>query len=77
MINFLHTYLPSPVLATIGPFTIYWYGLFYTISIALGYWIVYSTLKKKISTSYLPADATHQALQAGQLITLRLTALGL
>src|SRR3989338_8564410 len=52
MINFLHTFEPSPVLATIGPFTIYWYGLFYAVSIALGYWLVWRTLKRQIPTSY-------------------------
>jgi len=28
MINFLHTFNPSPILATIGPINIYWYGFF-------------------------------------------------
>ena len=28
MFNFLHTFNPSPVLATIGPIHLYWYGLF-------------------------------------------------
>src|SRR3989338_431426 len=47
IINFLHTYNPSPILATIGPFTIYWYGLFYTISIVLGYWLVRWSLLRR------------------------------
>src|SRR3990167_4879685 len=67
IINILHTYEPSPILMTLGPITIYWYGLFYAVNIALGYWLVWRTLKRQIPTSYLPADATHQALQAGQL----------
>ncbi|MDP2708968.1 MAG: prolipoprotein diacylglyceryl transferase [bacterium] len=28
MINFLHTFQPSPILAALGPINIYWYGLF-------------------------------------------------
>lgn len=28
MSNFLHTFNPSPILATIGPINIYWYGFF-------------------------------------------------
>lgn len=40
MINFLHTYAPSPILAQIGPVSIYWYGLCYGVAIVLGYWIV-------------------------------------
>ncbi|MEI6596863.1 MAG: prolipoprotein diacylglyceryl transferase [bacterium] len=28
MFNFLHTFNPSPILATIGPINIYWYGFF-------------------------------------------------
>ncbi|MFA5000062.1 MAG: prolipoprotein diacylglyceryl transferase [Patescibacteria group bacterium] len=38
MINFLHTFSPSAILLTIGPLTVYWYGLFMVLSIlaALG-----------------------------------------
>jgi len=28
MFNFLHTFNPSPILATVGPINIYWYGFF-------------------------------------------------
>ncbi|MBI4779002.1 prolipoprotein diacylglyceryl transferase [Candidatus Falkowbacteria bacterium] len=28
MFNFLHTFNPSPILATIGPINLYWYGFF-------------------------------------------------
>ncbi len=28
MLNFLHTFNPSPIIATIGPVNIYWYGFF-------------------------------------------------
>jgi len=51
---------------TLGPITIYWYGLFYTISIVLGYWLVSSTLKRILATHY-PLPTTHSA-------ALRLTA---
>src|SRR3989344_9268488 len=66
IINILHTYEPSPILMTLGPITIYWYGLFYTISIFLGYWLVSSTLKRILATHY-PLPTTHSA-------ALRLTA---
>ena len=66
IINILHTYEPSPILMTLGPITIYWYGLFYTISIVLGYWLVSSTLKRILATHY-PLPTTHSA-------ALRLTA---
>ena len=66
IINILHTYEPSPILMTLGPITIYWYGLFYTISIVLGYWLVSSTLKRILATHY-PLPSTHSA-------ALRLTA---
>lgn len=51
MFSLLHSYNPSPVLATVGPFTIYWYGLFYTISIILGYWIIRQSLLERAKSS--------------------------
>lgn len=33
MINFLHTFEPEPILITIGPINIYWYGLFIVLGI--------------------------------------------
>jgi phosphatidylglycerol:prolipoprotein diacylglycerol transferase len=33
MFNFLHTFNPSPILATIGPINIYWYGFFILIAV--------------------------------------------
>ncbi|MEI7619988.1 MAG: prolipoprotein diacylglyceryl transferase [Candidatus Falkowbacteria bacterium] len=36
MINFLHTFNPQPELITLGPITIYWYGLFMVLSMILG-----------------------------------------
>lgn len=34
--NFLHSFLPQPVLINIGPFTIHWYGLFLVLGLAVG-----------------------------------------
>lgn len=33
MINFLHTFEPQAILVSLGPITIYWYGLFMVLSI--------------------------------------------
>lgn len=33
MINFLHTYLPSSIIFSLGPLSLRWYGLFMTLSI--------------------------------------------
>jgi len=33
MINFLHTFHPSPILFSLGPINIYWYGLFFVLGI--------------------------------------------
>ena len=33
MFNFLHTFQPSPILATIGPINIYWYGFFIMLAV--------------------------------------------
>ena len=59
MINLLHTFEPSPILASIGPLTLYWYGLFYAISIVLGYLIVRWSLIKRIKyqTRTLPSSS--------------------
>ncbi len=35
MINFLHSFNPEPILASFGPFHIYWYGLFMVSSIII------------------------------------------
>lgn len=36
MFNFLHTYSPQPIIFSLGPFNIYWYGLLIVIGILLG-----------------------------------------
>lgn len=36
MINFLHTFNPEPILISIGPINIYWYGLFVILGIITG-----------------------------------------
>ncbi|MFH1661661.1 MAG: prolipoprotein diacylglyceryl transferase [Candidatus Falkowbacteria bacterium] len=42
MLNFLHTFNPSPILISIGPFNIYWYGLFIMLGAIIG---IFTTLK--------------------------------
>ncbi len=37
MFTLLHTYLPHPILITIGPISIHWYGLLLAAGILLGY----------------------------------------
>ncbi|MBI4093162.1 MAG: prolipoprotein diacylglyceryl transferase [Candidatus Kerfeldbacteria bacterium] len=34
---FLHTYNPQPIVATFGPFTVHWYGLFLALGALAGY----------------------------------------
>ncbi len=40
MFNFLHTFTPNPVLLTLGPITIHWYGFFIVLGIFLGIFTV-------------------------------------
>lgn len=41
MFNFLHTYSPEPILITIGPFNIYWYGIFIVTGILSAVLIIF------------------------------------
>jgi len=40
MINFLHTYNPEPILISLGPIHIYWYGLFIILGLLAGIFVV-------------------------------------
>jgi len=40
MINFLHSYLPNPILISFGPINIYWYGIFIVTGILAGILVV-------------------------------------
>lgn len=40
MLNFLHTYTPDPILLTIGPLTVRWYGLCIALGIVGALWII-------------------------------------
>lgn len=46
MITWLHHNDPSPILGTIGPITIYWYGALYFVSILLAYFFVRHRLRQ-------------------------------
>jgi len=35
-LNFLHYYIPHPILFSFGPFTIYWYGFFIVLGMMIG-----------------------------------------
>jgi len=37
ILNFFHSYLPSPVIFSWGPLTFYWYGLLVGLGVAVGY----------------------------------------
>lgn len=74
MTSFLHTYLPSPILATIGPLTFYWYGLVYSVSIALGYWLVMHMLEKQKKEANERAGYLQEQLPA---LTIALVIIGL
>ncbi len=40
MINFLHSYLPNPILISFGPINIYWYGVLIVTGILIGILVV-------------------------------------
>lgn len=46
MFHLLHTYHPSSVLATVGPFELRWYGLLIALGAALGYGVTYWLAKR-------------------------------
>ena len=46
MFNYLHTYLPKPLLLSFGPFSVYWYGFLIVLGILLGFWVITSLGKK-------------------------------
>lgn len=47
MLNFLHTYLPQPILFTLGNVSVHWYGLILAIAVLLGYWLVIKMAKQR------------------------------
>ncbi|MFA5954008.1 MAG: prolipoprotein diacylglyceryl transferase [Patescibacteria group bacterium] len=46
MFHFLHTFTPTPIIAVVGPFTLYWYGLGYLVAIAAAYLLVNHALRR-------------------------------
>ncbi|MBI4281266.1 prolipoprotein diacylglyceryl transferase [Candidatus Uhrbacteria bacterium] len=54
MISLLHTFHPSRILATVGGFTIYWYGLAYVVAIVAGLLLTrWLARKKNLDASWL------------------------
>ncbi len=47
---FLHSYIPSPIIFSLGPFSVHWYGLFMLAGIAAGYAIA----RRNFSRAHLP-----------------------
>ena len=47
MINFLHNYLPDPIIFTIGSFAIHWYGILLVIGFLFGYFLSGFLAKQK------------------------------
>lgn len=47
MFNLLHTYLPNPILFTIGQLNIYWYGLLLAAALLAGYCLARFLAKRK------------------------------
>ncbi|RLC36527.1 prolipoprotein diacylglyceryl transferase [Candidatus Falkowbacteria bacterium] len=41
MINFLHAFTPEPILISIGPFSVYWYGIFIVTGILLAILVIF------------------------------------
>ena len=46
MATFLHTFVPDPIIVSLGPLSIYWYGLFAGIGLTLA-WLVIEKLQKR------------------------------
>lgn len=68
MFSFLQTFHPSPILTTVGPFMLRWYGLLLAVAVAVGYAIVMRLLRH----TKLSEDATLTAF----LVTLVVSLLG-
>ena len=49
--NFLHTYIPNPILIDIGFLSIRWYGFFIVLGILVSLFIVFKLSKKFIISS--------------------------
>lgn len=64
MLNFLHTYSPSPVLFKLGSLPLYWYGLFYAVAIVFGYLLTHWLLKKQSQSINQEFQASSFKLQA-------------
>jgi len=47
MLIFFHTYIPSPILITVGFVSIYWYGLLLAAALLAGYWLAGFLAKRK------------------------------
>lgn len=58
MFNLLHTYHPQPILFTIGPIAIHWYGLLIAIGMFAA-WFVVSHLAKNIKSEVEPLILEH------------------
>lgn len=55
---FLHTFYPSPILVTLGPVSVHWYGLFMAAGILAGYVVA----RKAFRAGHLPEDLLDRLL---------------
>ncbi|MFA7286656.1 MAG: prolipoprotein diacylglyceryl transferase [Patescibacteria group bacterium] len=46
LLTFFHTYLPSPIITTVGALQLHWYGFFYLLSFLVGYGLLVHRLQK-------------------------------
>lgn len=46
MFHLLHTFRPSPLLASFGPFELHWYGLLIALGAALGYVVMFQLARR-------------------------------
>ncbi len=47
VLNFFHSYVPSPTIVSWGDFSLHWYGLLFAASVALGYLVARRTWLEK------------------------------
>lgn len=56
MFNFLHTFKPQPILISLGPVNIYWYGLFLVLAILAALYVTSRLAKRENIPSQLVFD---------------------
>ncbi|MBI2050586.1 MAG: prolipoprotein diacylglyceryl transferase [Parcubacteria group bacterium] len=65
MLGFLHTFQPSPIAFSIGPFAVHWYGLLLALGVVAGYWLVGKLAKQQGITAEQAKTVLINALIGG------------